>query len=415
MSFRVDVLIAGAALFSFNVAAAQDVLIRGATVHTTGERGTLKDTDVLVRNGKIAAIGADVRAPENVTVVEAKGRPLTPGLFGGVSAIGLEEVSEEDATVDATLGLNAPTWQQQWRPEFDVTLAYNPRSSVVPITRIEGVTWTLLGPVNTDSILAGQGAAITLDGSYDAVLDGSRTLFVKMGAAADAQSGGSRAAQYMLLDQAIREARQRGPINEGALLHPAGRETLARYLAGGRVVFELNRAADIRTLIAFARRVGMKPVISGGAEAWIVAGELAAANVPVLLNPLQNLPSDFDRLGSRLDNAALLHRAGVRIGFLSDGSHNARKVRQHAGNAVAHGLPWEAGLAAITSAPADMFGVGATRGRIAAGQFADLVLWSGDPLEVTTVAEQVWIGGRAMEMTSRQTELRDRYLPREAP
>jgi hypothetical protein len=415
MSVRMTVLMAGAVLFSLNVAVAQDALIRGATVHTAGERGTLKNTDVLVRNGKISAIGTDLRAPPNVTVVEAKGRPLTPGLFGGVSAIGLEEVTQEDATVDATLGLNAPTWQQQWRPEFDVTLAYNPLSSVVPITRIEGVTWTLLGPVNTDSILAGQGAAITLDGSYDGVLDGSRTLFVKMGAAADAQSGGSRAAQYMLLEQAIREARQRGPIGEGALLHPAGRETLARYLAGGRVVFELNRAADIRTLIAFARRAGMKPVISGGAEAWLVAGDLAAGNVPVLLNPLQNLPTDFDRLASRLDNAALLQRAGVRIGFLSDGSHNARKVRQHAGNAVAHGLPWEAGLAAITSAPADMFGLGATRGRIATGQFADLVLWSGDPLEVTTVAEQVWIGGRAIEMRSRQTELLDRYLPRAMP
>ncbi len=408
---RAVLLIAGATL-SLDVAVAQDLLIRGATVHTAGERGTLKDTDVLVRNGKISAIGADLRAPDNVTVVDAKGRPLTPGLFGGVSAIGIEEVTQEGATEDATLGMNAPAWQQQWRPEFDVTLAYNPRSSIVPITRIEGVTWTLLGPISRDSILAGQGAAVTLDGSYDAVLDGSRTLFVKMGAAADAQSGGSRAAQYMLLDQAIREARQRGPIGEGALLHPAGRETLARYLAGGRVVFEMNRAADIRTLIAFARRVGMKPVISGGAEAWAVAGDLAAANVPVLLNSLQNLPSDFDRLGSRLDNAALLQRAGVRIAFLSDGSHNARKVRQYAGNAVAHGLPWDAGLAAITAAPAEIFGLGAARGRIATGQFADLVLWSGDPLEVTTVAEQVWIGGRAMEMTSRQTELRDRYLPK---
>lgn len=408
-------LLVAVALLSPDIAVAQDVLIRGATVHAADERGTLKDTDVLVRNGKISAIGSDLRVAQTMMVVEAKGRPLTPGLFGGVSAIGLEEVSQEDATVDATLRLNAPAWQQQWRPEFDVTLAYNPRSSVVPITRVEGVTWTLLGPVNTDSILAGQGAAVTLDGSYDAVLEGSRTLFVKMGAAVDAQSGGSRAAQYMLLDQAIREARQRGPIGEGALLHPAGRETLARYLAGGRVVFELNRAADIRTLIAFARRVGMKPVISGGAEAWAVAGDLAAANVPVLLNSLQNLPSDFDQLGSRLDNAALLQRAGVRIAFLSDGSHNARKVRQYAGNAVAHGLPWEAGLAAITSAPAEIFGLGTARGRIATGQLADLVLWSGDPLEVTSVAEQVWIGGRAMEMTSRQTELRDRYLPRETP
>jgi hypothetical protein len=406
-------LVALVALMPFDDSRAQDILIRGATVHTATDKGTLKDTDVLVRGGKISAIGSGLRAAENATVVEAKGRPLTPGLFGGISSIGLEEVSQEGSTEDATLGLKAPTWEQ-WRPEFDVTLAYNPRSTLIPITRIEGVTWTVLGPVNADSLIAGQGAAITLDGGYDAVLDGSKTLFIKMGSAADPQSGGSRAAQYMLLDQAIREARQSGPIGEDALLHAAGRETLARYLAGGRVVFELHRAADIRRLIAFARRVGMKPVISGGAEAWVVASELAAAKVPVVLNPLQNLPSDFDQLGSRLDNAALLQRAGVRIAFLSnangDSSHNARKVRQVAGNAVAHGLEWDAALAAITSAPAEIFGVGATRGRIAAGQAADVVLWSGDPLEVTTVAEQVWIAGRAVEMKSRQTELRDRYL-----
>jgi hypothetical protein len=408
------VLIAMVVSLPVDAALAQDILIRGATVHTVTDRGTLKETDVLVRDGRIAAIGASLRAPENATVVDANGRPLTPGLFGGVTAIGIEEITDETSTVDSTLALNAPTWQQQWRPEFDVTLAFNPRSVLLPITRIEGVTWTLLGPISSDSILAGQGAAVTLDGRYDAVLEGSKTLFIKMGSQADPQSGDSRAAQYMLLDQAIREARQRGPIGEGALLHTAGRETLSRYLAGGRVVFEVNRAADIRTLLAFARRAGMKPVISGGAEAWVVAKELAEAKVPVLLNTLQNLPSDFDQLGSRLDNAALLQQAGVRIAFLGnangDASHNARKVRQHAGNAVAHGLAWDAALAAITAGPADVFGVGAMRGRIATGQVADLVLWSGDPLEVTTVAEQVWIAGRAMEMTSRQTELRDRYL-----
>jgi hypothetical protein len=407
-------LVALAALAPLGAASAQDILIRGATVHTASDRGTLKDTDVLVRDGKISAIGTDLRAASGATVVEAKGRPLTPGLFGGLTGIGVEEITDEAATVDSKLGLGAPTWEQQWRPEFDVTLAYSPRTPLLPITRIEGVTWTVLSPISGDAILAGQGAAVTLDGSYDAVLAGSKTLFIRMGSAADAQSGGSRAAQYMFLDQAIREARERGPIGEGALLRPAGRETLARYLAGGRVVFELQRAADIRMLIAFARRVGMKPAISGGAEAWVVAEELAKANVPVLLDPMQNLPSDFDQVGSRFDNAALLRRAGVRIAFLcdynDDASHNARKVRQCAGNAVAHGLPWEEALVAMTAAPADMFGVGATRGRVAAGQVADLVLWSGDPLEVTTVAEQVWIAGRAMEMKSRQTELRDRYL-----
>jgi imidazolonepropionase-like amidohydrolase len=115
-------------------------------------------------------------------------------------------------------------------------------------------------------------------------------------------------------------------------------------------------------------------------------------------------------LSASLDNAARLQRAGVRIAFSSGDSHNARLTRQLAGNAVAHGLPWESALAAITANPADIFGLGATRGRIAVGQIADLVLWNADPLEVSTLADQVWIAGRPVEMRSRQTELRDRYL-----
>jgi imidazolonepropionase-like amidohydrolase len=184
-------------------------------------------------------------------------------------------------------------------------------------------------------------------------------------------------------------------------------------LNGGRVVFNVNRAADIRRAVAFAKRNGMKPIIAGGAEAWVVAGELARDKVPVLLDALVNLPYNFDDIAARLDNATLLNEAGVRIAFTQfNESHNARKIRQLAGNAVAHGLPKDAAIAALTAAPAEIFGLAAERGRIARGQVADLVLWSGDPLEVTSAADQVWIGGRSVEMRSRQTELRDRYLKR---
>ena len=135
------------------------------------------------------------------------------------------------------------------------------------------------------------------------------------------------------------------------------------------MIFRVARAADIRRAVAFAKRHGMKPVIAGGEEAWVVAQELADDDIPVLLDALANLPASFDSIGSRLDNAALLHRAGVRIGFTQFGeSHNARKIRQLAGNAVAHGLPAEAALAALTARPAEIFGVGANRGRIARGQ-----------------------------------------------
>ena len=395
---------------------ATDVVIRGAAVHTLTQAGKLTNADVLIREGKVAAVGSNLDVPAGATVVAAGGKPLTPGLFAGLTSIGVEEVSGEAATVDEYLKLGAPPWQAQWRPEFDVTLAYNPRSILVPIAQIEGLTWAVLAPgiaAEGGSLLAGQGAAITLDGRYDAVLDNSRSLFVAIGGDAIGLSGGSRAAQYMLLDQAVREARTTGPLGDRTLLLPAGREVLARYLKGGRFVFDANRAADIRQVLAMAKRYGIKPVIAGGSEAWVVANELAAANVPVLLDTLANLPSSFDRIGARLDNAALLSRAGVRVGFaqsVADVSHNARKIRQVAGNAVAHGLAWDAALAGLTSVPAEVFGVAGTRGHIAVGQAADLVLWTGDPLEVTTVAQQVWIGGTALAMRSRQTELRDRYL-----
>jgi hypothetical protein len=396
-------------LMGAQYAVAQDFVIRGATVHTASAKGTLKNSDVVVRGGLIVAIGSEA-GTSSATVIDAKGRELTPGLFGGLTDIGLDEIALEAQTVDSGLNFKSPEWDQQWRPELDVTLAYNPRSFVVPITRIEGVTWTVLVPNAADSIIGGQGSAVVLDGRYDAALTGSRSLFVQMGSAGARVAGGTRAAEYMLLEQAIREAHAQAPMGQGALLHVAGREALTHYLAGGRVVFQVDRAADILGVVTFAERNGMKPVILGGDEAWLVAKELAKANVPVILNPLNDLPNDFDRLAATLENAARLQRAGVRIAFSSGDTPQARLVRQLAGNAVAHGLPWESALAAITSTPADIFGLSATHGRIAVGQSADLVLWSGDPLEVTTLADQVWIAGRPVEMKSRQTELRDRYV-----
>ncbi|HKU13589.1 MAG TPA: amidohydrolase family protein [Steroidobacteraceae bacterium] len=388
---------------------AQDLLIRDAKVHTAGARGTIEHADVLVRDQRIVAVGQQLSAA-GARVIEARNRPLTPGFFAGVTAIGLMEVPAEPVTDDASISFGAPAWQQQWRPELDVTLAFNPRSTLVPVTRIEGLTWAMLTPYG-DAIIGGQGGAVTLDGRYDAMLTGSRSLFVSWDANASGAAG-SRATLYMLFEQAIREARAFKPPPEGALLHEAGREALLPYLAGGRTVFQVERAADIRQLIAFASRNGLRPVIVGGAEAWVVADELARARIPVILNPLDNLPSSFDQIGARLDNAVRLQRAGVRIAFSSGDIHNARKIRQLAGNAVAHGLPWEAALAAVTASPAEIFGLGARRGQIAAGQVADLVLWDGDPLEVTSGADQVWIAGREVAMQSRQTQLRDRYFER---
>ena len=401
------------------LAQAQDLLIRNATVHTAGTRGTLQNTDVLVKQGRIAAIGSGLAAG-NAPVVDAQGQPLTPALFGGITDIGVEEVSGESSTVDTTLALGANAADMQVRPEFDVTLAYNPESVLVPVARVEGIGWTLLaaGSRPGGSLIGGQGGMVRLDGSLDAV--GPRALFVTLGGAGANLSGSSRAAQWMLLDQLIDEARGRIPADsQFALLTPAGRSSLAKYLGGGgRVLARVQRAADIARLLRWAKQRGVRVALVGAAEGWKVAPQIAAAGVPVFVDVLANLPGDFDEIGASLENAARLHAAGVKVSFFQggDASHNARKLRQLAGNAVANGLPWEAGLAGLTSVPDAALGAGGEIGAaIEVGQRADLVLWSGDPLDVASVARQLWLDGRAIPMRSRQTELRDRYLHDTAP
>lgn len=386
---------------------AQDLLIRNATVHTAAARGSLEHSDVLVQGGVIRAVGPGLSAPAGVAVVEAAGKPLTPALFGGITDIGIEEVSGESATVDSTLKLD----DQPLRPEFDVTLAFNPDSVLIPVARLDGIGFTMLGANTGGGFIAGQGGVVRLDGSADPV--GPQALFIRLGASGAELTGTSRAAQWMLLEQMVSEARGRVPADSPhALLTPAGRATLARYLAGqGRIVVQVDRAADIRQLLRWAGREKVKIAIAGGAEAWRLAPQLAQAGVPVFVDGLGNLPTSFDQLGATLQNAARLQAAGVPVSFAQrdDASHNARKMRQLAGNAVANGLPWEDGLAGLTRVPAQALGVGDRLGTIEPGKLADLVLWEGDPLDVGHYAEQVWLGGRAMPMRSRQTELRDRY------
>ncbi|QBR45909.1 amidohydrolase family protein [Stenotrophomonas indicatrix] len=401
-----------ALLLMTTAASAQDLLVRGATVATASARGNVEDADVLVQGGIIRAVGRGLSAPAGVPVVEAKGRMLTPALFGGITEIGIEEVSGESSTVDSALKIG----EQPLRPEFDVTLAYNPASVLIPVARLDGIGFTALGAATGGGFVAGQGGVVRFDGSADPI--GPRALFLRLGAAASELTGQSRAAQWMLLQQMVDEARgQVAADSPHALLTPAGRRTLARYLSGqGRIVVEVDRAADIRQLLRWAAREKVKIAVAGGAEAWQLAPELAAAKVPVFVDALGNLPTTFDQIGATLENAARLRRAGVTVAFAQrdDASHNARKMRQLAGNAVANGLPWADGLAGLTRVPAEVLGVADQIGSIEPGKRADLVLWEGDPLDVAHYAEQVWLGGRAMPMRSRQTELRDRYLQRNA-
>lgn len=380
---------------------AQNLLVSNATVHTMTDAGILMNTDVLIADGKIQRIGQNLPVDPDVQHIDAAGAPLTPAFFAGVTVSGLSEVEAVKEAVDSEYN---ELFTQLLHPEFDVRTAYNPLSSVIPITRIEGFGYTLLAATRGDRSVSGLGGLVRFDGGFDS-FEGKPVLFVELTGHAASSVGGSRAVHWMLLRQAFDDLDE----ENDDLMSPIGRKTLELVKDKGLFVFHVNRAADIVQTLKFAKRHDLKAVIHGGREAWMVAERLASAQVPVIINALDNLPADFDSLGARLDNAALLDAAGVTVMFSSGETHNARKVRQVAGNAVANGLDHSAALRAVTATPASVFG---GNGRtVERGAQADLVLWSGDPLDVTSLATQVIIGGKPDPMKSRQTLLRDRYLP----
>ena len=392
---------------------AASLLITNGLVFT-GDDAPPSQLDILIEDGLIEAVASDLSTAEADQVIDAAGRPVTPAFFAGITAAGLSEIGMVYEAVDSRLN---ELYTGLMHPEFDVRKAYNPLSSVVPVTRIEGYGYTLLAAAFGDRTISGQGSLVRFDGGFDS-FEGKTIIFVNVDGYSGSKVGGSRAAHWMLLETAFSSlTTQQGnglwlTHNEHPLINQTGRATLKNARENGIFVFRANRASDILQALAFSQQHNLNAVISGGQEAWIVREELVASGTPVVINALDNLPGSFDGLGARLDNAALLHEADITLLFTSGETHNARKLRQVAGNAVANGLPYEVAIAAMTSLPAEIFG-GKPR-MIAPGLRADVVIWSGDPLDVSSAADQVIIDGKLDPMTSRQTELLQRYLPTEA-
>ncbi len=378
-----------------------------------GDGRALDDVTVVLANGKVVSVGS-APAPSGAERIDGRGKVLTPGLLEVASTLGLNEVGMEEDTVDDGLSGTALA------PGFRAADGFNPQSSWLPWVREEGLTSVVVAP--SQGLLAGTGAWAPLTGSLDALPDSRAPVAMYGSVASDAAAaaGGARGGTWLKLREAFADARAFGK-NRAAFeqnrsrplaLSPLHLEALQPVLAGKLpLVLAANRASDILAALAFAKEERVRLVVLGGAEAWEVAKPLAAAKVPVVLVPSDQVPGSFEALHARDDAAALLAAAGVPL-VLSCSDFQKRRLRQEAGLAVAYGLPRSAALSAITLGPARALGLDATLGTVEPGKRADVVLWSGDPLELSTVAEAVFIAGLKQPTATRQRALVERYLER---
>ncbi|HEX6750917.1 MAG TPA: amidohydrolase family protein [Longimicrobium sp.] len=407
--------IAAALLLAAAPAAAQTIAIEGGTVYTA-VGAPIRGGTVLIRDGRIAAVGASVPVPAGALRVDARGKWVTPGLIESSTNLGLVEVEQVQETND--FRIREAQGGDQVAAAFNVSDGINPRSMVIPVTRIAGVTTVITRP--SGGLIAGQGIAIDLLGNRveDMTIRSPAGMWASISENARDAGNGARGGLTMRLREVLEDARawntsrqafERGETRDFSVSR-LDLAALQPVLAGRQpLVVEAHRASDIQAAIRIAREYGLRLIISGGTEAWMVAGDLAAARVPVIVKVLNNLPGSFESLGATYENAARLRQAGVQVAITSGETFKAYTLRQEAGNAVAYGLPWDEAFRAVTLYPAQIWGLADGYGSLEVGKVADVVVWDGDPLELLTRVEHVFIRGREVPLVSRETQLRDRY------
>jgi imidazolonepropionase-like amidohydrolase len=302
---------------------------------------------------------------------------------------------------------------------FTVVDAFNGNSTVIPVTRVEGITRALVTPGRTGNVFLGQGAVMDLSGAQvpASVTRAPAVMVALLGEAGAGVAGGSRSTAMLRLREILDDARDYG-IHKAAYNIRQRRdyarsrldlEALQPVLKGQvPLAIEANRASDLLAAMRLADEFKVRLVLLGASEGWMVAEQLAKANVPVVLKPLTDIPS-FDSLGATLENAARLSRTGVTVALASFDTHNSRTLRQEAGNAIANGMDRDAALQAVTLTPARLWGVDDRVGSLEVGKDADVVVWSGDPFELTTGAEHVFIKGVEVPRETRQKQLLNKY------
>jgi imidazolonepropionase-like amidohydrolase len=425
MSMRAKILALTATLIALStsrpaLAEVNAIAITNATVHV--EPGTvIHDATIVIRGGVVRQVGKGVAAPQGARIIDGKDKVVTAGLIEAHTQLGLVEVSLEHSTREGVFG--AGTGDDAIHAAYRVVDGYNPNSVAIPVARSEGITSAVAVPQG--GLISGTSGWFSLasGGPGNAALRTPLAMYASLGEASLRHAQGSRGLALMRLREALDDARQYNRQRRSYERNQSRPFAVSRLdlealipVVQGRMplVIRVNRASDILAAIGLGKELGVRVIIAGGVEAWMVASELAAAKIGVIMNPEHNMPSSFDSVHVRDDNATALANAGVDVVISSMSSaSSAGGLRQLAGMAVANGMSHEQALAAITTAPARLLGV--DRGTLKTGAVADLVVWSGDPLELSSRAEHVIIGGAEQSTRNRQDELFERYRTLPAP
>jgi imidazolonepropionase-like amidohydrolase len=397
---------------------AQTVAITGGKVYPVSGP-PIEGATVLMRDGKIVAVGKDIAIPANAERVDATGKWVTPGLVNSNTSLGFGDVGfsggPRELTAKGHDGIAAG---------FQVWLGFNTQSTMIAPAREGGVTSAVASP--SGGLVAGQAAIVDLSGALplsEVLVKAPATMIAQIEDNESAKVGAAGEAVGQLRDliEDTKTYMRRKTDFERAQTRPfvATRRDLEAMIpvVEGREPLTIiaDEAAEIREVLNIAKDYGIKTVILGGAEAWMLADRIAAAKVPVLTGAMNNIPGSFATLGSRQENAALLRKAGVQVGIIGNAGggdeelFNVRNLRYEAGNAVAYGMSWDDALRAVTLAPAEIYGVADKVGSLRAGTEGNVVIWSGDPLELSTRAEQVFVRGKKVDAPSRQDLLAKRY------
>jgi len=396
--------------------------LRNVVVHQP-DGSSIPDGTVVIRDGKIEKAGkSNVEADAGGTAINASGLHVYPGMIDAATVLGLTELGSARETHDFSEG-------GDFQPDLRASIAINADSELIPVTRANGVLSVVTRP--TGSIIAGQSALINLAGwvPKEMILVDPLALQVDFPVAMPVFSGDPSApsvgraiakkqreekvrrlkelfAQALAYDDAKKQGADR-PVNPRL-------EALVPYARGRKpVVIQANRKAEIQEALKLADELKIKMILSGGIEAWKVTGELKKREVPVIVGPLMTMPQEaYDPYDAPFACPAKLHQAGVKFCIRSAGSTNTRNLPYEAAMAVSYGLPPEEGLKAVTLYPAQILGVADQLGSIETGKRANLVLTDGDILQASTQVKALFIDGKPLEPTSKQTRLYERYRDR---